>query len=115
MSVSPLLMPEEEPEKCKDPVRAGGVLSVSAARRDQRRRITSVPWMEALAFALLKRRMAATFGLLPADVKKRRLPAPLSVAPAHRRAANRWRALPTPPCRDRADRPPPADAPAPSG
>src|SRR5262249_11003205 len=58
MSVSPRLAPEEGAENAKTPSEPAGSPSISAARRAQRRRITSVPRMlEALAFALLRRRM----------------------------------------------------------
>src|ERR1043166_7604946 len=59
MSVAPRLAPEEGAENAKTPSEPAGSASISAARHAQRRRITSVPrLLEALAFALLRRRMA---------------------------------------------------------
>src|ERR1700736_3621145 len=59
MSVSPRVAPEEGAKNEKTPSEPAGSPSISAARRAQRRRISSVSrMMEALAFALLRRRMA---------------------------------------------------------
>src|ERR1700730_11109243 len=59
MSVSPRFTRDEGAGNEKTPSEPAGSPSISAARRAQRRRISSVPrMMEALAFALLRRRMA---------------------------------------------------------